>query len=111
MVRRQYELTTGERIDILCFHRKKVLVVELKAGEPDNDLPSQMRRYLHGLRRDFDAKKDKRTIAGLIITGQPNPKIHADVLQRCEGFNVEWKLYRRQFALADAPLANVTTTS
>jgi hypothetical protein len=97
---RQHRLADNRRIDLLYKARGDVhLVVELKAGAPDDGLASQMRRYLSGYEQELRASGIEAEVRGLVISGQPDVDVERDVAELCSDWDVRWMLYRRSFSL------------
>ncbi len=79
--------------------------MELKHHGPDNGLVTQMRRYMTDLTHLAKEEGRHAGARGIVISGQPDPDIAADLRDLCSrhGYEVDWRLYRATLNLDTAP--------
>ncbi len=104
---RQYPLGRG-RIDLLCEEKNRrgqLVGVELKHHGPNKGLVTQMRRYMTDLTRLAREEGRLAGARGIVITGQPDPDVAADLHALCSlhSFDVDWHLYQATIKLRQAP--------
>lgn len=99
---REVRIAADSIVDILAEEKgtRELVAFELKAREPDQGIVAQAARYMTALARRA-AKEGRPGARLLIVTGQPDPNLEAQVQELAASRNVktEWLIYTVKFEL------------
>lgn len=91
--KRQYELKSGKRVDLLLKDDEVIVVVEIKKGSIGRDTYVQIRNYLQEVKSEF-----KRNVRGVIVCSDVLPAFEDFFLKKIEK-NIGVYLYSWKFNL------------
>lgn len=103
--KRQYELPSGNKIDILARDRASgdYVVMELKRASQDRGTPSQIVGYMEELEAHERAqgRQKPRGVRGLVLTSERNEMLtgHVAALAEHHHYQIEWLVCRVEMAL------------
>lgn len=94
VLRRQYTLKSGKRVDLLLEDKNGLIVVEIKKGAIGRDALKQIKGYLREVKEELG-----REVRGVIICGEVLPAFEDSYMRKIESGEVEVYLYSWMFGL------------
>lgn len=106
LIKRQYPLTSGDKVDILARDKRSgdLVVMELKVTDRDRGTPSQIVGYMQEVQAHEKAKRKPHGVRGLVITTEPNEVLtgHVAALAEHHRFDIRWLLCHVEMALMES---------
>lgn len=103
LIKRQYPLPSGDKVDILARHKESGdhVVLELKVADRDRGTPSQIVGYMQEIQAHERARRKPRGVRGLVVTSEPNEVLtgHVAALAEHHQFDIAWLVCRVEMAL------------
>ncbi len=100
LVDRQYRVQSGQ-IDMLARDRDGYVVIELKLGDPSDDLVYAVDRYMDDVANWVADQGGSETVRGLVVAARVDERMRRqlDDLARADGRRIDWMEYRVEFEL------------
>jgi hypothetical protein len=92
--KKQYNLKSGKRVDLLLEDKRGLIVVEIKKGRIGKEAYKQVKTYLEEIRKEF-----KRSARGIIICEDILPAFEEFFIKKIEKGEIEVYLYGWKYDL------------
>lgn len=95
LLKRQYKLSNGQRIDLLCrdSHTRDLVIIELKHDDADQGVVAQLFTYLDAMKQR--AVREGVGLRAVLITAERDESLEVIInrLSEATGFRVDWRTY------------------